>query len=66
MATTRHHVKYDIRADKRRTCLMCGQSFLSQGPSNRRCKRCCHALATHACKVPTEQQERTDGAYMYV
>ena len=25
---------------KRRTCLMCGKSFPSQSPANRRCGRC--------------------------
>ena len=66
MATTRHHVKYDIRADKHRTCLMCNKSFLSQGPGNRRCKRCCHLLAVRDVRVPMESRERTDGEYVYV
>jgi tRNA(Ile2) C34 agmatinyltransferase TiaS len=29
---------------KKRTCLMCGKSFKSEGPHNRRCGRCNYLL----------------------
>lgn len=29
---------------KKRTCLMCGRSFRSEGPHNRRCARCNYLL----------------------
>ncbi len=40
-AITRSKVKFKRR---KRTCLMCGRTFNSQGPYNRRCPRCNYLL----------------------
>ncbi len=33
---------------KKRSCLMCGVLFNSNGPQNRRCKRCNHLVETRS------------------
>lgn len=35
----RREVGLTVPVRKMRTCLMCGQEFMSTGPANRRCKR---------------------------
>jgi hypothetical protein len=46
----------------RRTCLMCGRTFDSEGPWNRRCKTCKHSLAWHAeSRAPQAPAMRAGG-----
>lgn len=42
---TRYKGRYRLEPRKRvRTCLMCGRSFRSNGPHNRRCYQCNYLL----------------------